>query len=309
MKKILFITICLLLFAFPVFATNTYTTDLNRSDTEYWSIADASETNLDVTDDFSFMAWLNVDQLPSTAGGLFGMYSSRYNGDTVYGIEIRLNSNDTLFVLYSDDSGNNSRGDTDSAFVVADDVGNWVHVAITVDVSAQDFKYYKNGVQVDDTNLVTNASSVADDPGTNIVGAYQGGAGGVSNTFDGQMDDVRIYADILTEQEIQDYYDCSLSGGAGEPDNLVANWLFDNDGTDETANGNDLTNNNSATFQSGSLPYTDTCGGGEPPASNPCQPTPGQPFFQSQDCYIKSNVYHNERWITNGHKLIPMAVV
>jgi len=42
--------------------------------------------------------------------------------------------------------------------------------------------------------------------------------------------------------------------------------------------------------------------GGE---SDPCQPTPGEPFFQSQDCYITSDVYHNERWITNGHKLIP----
>jgi len=45
--------------------------------------------------------------------------------------------------------------------------------------------------------------------------------------------------------------------------------------------------------------------GGEPPASNPCQPTPGQPFFQSQDCFITSDVFHNERWIVDGVKLIP----
>ena len=42
-----------------------------------------------------------------------------------------------------------------------------------------------------------------------------------------------------------------------------------------------------------------SCGGGDP-----CTPTAGQPFFQSQDCYLTTDVYHNDKWIDNGHKLI-----
>ena len=38
--------------------------------------------------------------------------------------------------------------------------------------------------------------------------------------------------------------------------------------------------------------------------SDPCTPTAGQPFFQSQDCYLTTDVYHNDKWIDNGHKLI-----
>jgi len=38
--------------------------------------------------------------------------------------------------------------------------------------------------------------------------------------------------------------------------------------------------------------------------ADPCTPTPGQPFFQTQDCYITTDVYHNDKWITNGYKLI-----
>ena len=49
------------------------------------------------------------------------------------------------------------------------------------------------------------------------------------------------------------------------------------------------------------LEITYTAGGG---GADPCTPTAGQPFFQSQDCYLTTDVYHNDKWIDNGHKLI-----
>ena len=42
----------------------------------------------------------------------------------------------------------------------------------------------------------------------------------------------------------------------------------------------------------------------ESATADPCTPTAGQPFFQSQDCYLTTDVYHNDKWIDNGYKLI-----
>lgn len=42
--------------------------------------------------------------------------------------------------------------------------------------------------------------------------------------------------------------------------------------------------------------------GGAPP-SDPCLPTAGLPFFQTQDCWITSYTYHDDIWETNGYDL------
>jgi hypothetical protein len=39
-------------------------------------------------------------------------------------------------------------------------------------------------------------------------------------------------------------------------------------------------------------------------ASDPCAPTAGATFYQTQDCYILTPLYHNALWNTNGFMLV-----
>ena len=79
------------------------------------------------------------------------------------------------------------------------------------------------------------------------------------------MDEVRIWDDIRTDSEISDN---RLKCLVGNEANLQAYWRFDNNPNDETSNGNDLTENNSPTYQTGNLPFDDaSCGA-------PVAPTP-----------------------------------
>ena len=62
---------------------------------------------------------------------------------------------------------------------------------------------------------------------------------------DGHFDELRIWTDIRTAQEISDNYQTELVGNEA---NLVGYWKFNNDLTDETSNSYDLTGVNSPTF-------------------------------------------------------------
>src|SRR3990167_3130654 len=64
-------------------------------------------------------------------------------------------------------------------------------------------------------------------------------------TFDGLIDDVRVWSVFKTAEEIAASYNVEL---CCDETNLQGYWRLDNALTDLTTNTNDLTNNNSATF-------------------------------------------------------------
>ena len=74
------------------------------------------------------------------------------------------------------------------------------------------------------------------------IGSWANIAG---TTFDGLIDEVRVWNDIRSGAEISANYQQQLTGSEA---NLVGYWRFNNDLTDETSSNNTLTNNNSATF-------------------------------------------------------------
>ena len=64
-----------------------------------------------------------------------------------------------------------------------------------------------------------------------------------------------MWSDARTEAEIKQNMFTTLDGTEA---NLEGYWKFNADGTDTTSNGNDLTNNNSATFTNAASPYSET---------------------------------------------------
>jgi hypothetical protein len=244
---------------------NTNSISLVRASSQYLSITDASQTGLDITGDISIEFWLKLSQLPSTASDVMRLVGKLDNVNPKTGYEMYFNSNDTLTFRYFDDSGNRTLCTSDAAFVVGGDVDDWVHIAVTVDVSTQTFVMYKDTSSQACTVSDTNASSIGDNSDPFLISSL----GGAADFIDGLVDEVRVWNDVRTGTEISDNYMQELAGTEG---GLVGYWKLNNNLTDSTSNGNDLTNNNSATFSS-DVPF----GGGSSPSSSPSASISGSP--------------------------------
>jgi len=239
---------------------NSHSLDLERSSNQYAEITDASQTGLDITGDFTFEFWIKLEQLPTTAGAIMTLLSKWDNADTPNkAYSLWLHSDDTLISRYEDGTPGETQTKSDSAFVVAGDVGNWVHIAVTADVSAATIVMYKNGSVISSTNADSRSTSITNGNAEFRIGS-RNDAGAALDTLDGLIDEVRVWNDIRTPTEIADNKDKELIGTEA---NLQGYWKFNNDYTDETSNGNDLTASGSPVFST-DVPFV-----GETPTASP----------------------------------------
>jgi len=109
-----------------------------------------------------------------------------------------------------------------STFVVADSAVSqdvWYHVVATHDSTGPLTKLYINGVQQTDTN-----ATAANYTGDQVeIGRSPSGSGPVA----GNIDDVRIYNDVLTAAEVLSLYTEGAEGTDPTSTNLVGHWKFD----------------------------------------------------------------------------------
>lgn len=113
----------------------------------------------------------------------------------------------------------------------------WTHVVITFDQENDAVKCYTNGTQLGSTQATVMGSNKL------FISTAGVGVGGQAdndlNYFDGGLSDVRIWNRILSGANVSSLY--SDPAGFSNGSNLIAHWKLDEDGTDESANNNDLT--------------------------------------------------------------------
>lgn len=229
-----------LLLPFQAFAVNDYSTDVELSSSQHWSISDASQTGLDLAGDFTISAWVNLESLPS--GDCFTVVGKTNDG--VGGSYVLRICDDTTDTLNSYTIGGGFDNHVQSW---GPSTATTYHIVWTYENAASSYKYYVNGSQLGSTftgvNTSVNNTSQQFAIGSNQLSGVPG------RFFDGQIDDVRVWSRELSSTEIGDLYadPCNFSNGAS----LQGWWEFENNGNDTTANNNDLTNNNSATFTTG----------------------------------------------------------
>ena len=223
---------------------NTHSLDLEASSSQYAYITDANQTGLDITGDFTIEAWVKLESLDETAT----IYAKSKSG----GSELAFKIQDTgkIYSSYRNSSSNLSRSFSNNA--VFSGASNWTHLAVTCDVSEKDFKFYVNGSQVDDTNDYSLASSIGNNEANVGIGAEIVYNGSIRNYLDGLIDDVRVWNDIRTPEEIADNYQKEL---VGDEAGLVGYWKFNNSAVDETANNNDLTLSGSPSYSTDVPPW------------------------------------------------------
>jgi len=245
--KILYTIIFLVascVFVLPAKATNTHSADLENGSSQYYSITNASQTNLDITTDFTVEAWMKLESS-------FSNYEERHiywRHASTAGINLEIyNDNGTMTVYGYYGTGSTNRFfDANFPFVV----DKWYHVAVSCDISAATCIAYVNGTAIS-TTMTGSGTTI----GSVSTDAYVGaGQSSHIREWDGLLDDVRIWSDVRTAAEIANNMAFELDGDEA---GLVSWWKFDNDATDENANGNDLTNNNSITYDSTDVGYDD----------------------------------------------------
>lgn len=235
-------------------AANSHSTDLESGSTQYWSIADASQTSLDLNGaDYTIEVWANTESMGVCDGDSNNTMVSKFDvGGGSRGYEFSLchdGTNGKLQSQFSYNCTNVPNGAGSSAVTINN--GTWYFfatVASSTGSNVGDIAFFK-GDQSNDPSLVSFHALADNAFGCNSTGQFQIGeeTGYASlDPFDGKIDEVRVWSKARTVAEMAADYDTQLVGNEA---NLVGYWKFDNDaGVDQTANNNDLTNNNTATF-------------------------------------------------------------
>lgn len=193
-----------------------------------------------------------------TAGGLGGYNTNGFRLDGGAGGYGRLHINyltsytgtTTPTLYYTQDNNLGSSDGNIIRLVVSDDgtatetyskpivlqTGVWQHVAVTWDASASTATFYLNGISLGTS--IGAMTEIDDNTSEFFVGANKNDAGDTANFFDGLIDEVRVFNDIRTNNELLlGMVDHILATTA----NLQAYYKFNNDANDSHANANHLT--------------------------------------------------------------------
>ncbi|MCX6344612.1 MAG: PA14 domain-containing protein [Armatimonadetes bacterium] len=155
---------------------------------------------------FTLMAWVKVDMLANARNALFHC-DGWESGDAALSVA---NTGELIFAL----NGASAEEQSSAYKFCGDDLGRWKHVTLVYDSAAKSVKFYLDGV-LDSTRSYTAAPVAA------LNGIRIGGWDGGGRSFDGKIDDFRIYSRILTAAEI------TAMGDTGESRGLRAQY-FDN---------------------------------------------------------------------------------
>ena len=217
---------------------NTQSMDFERSSSEYLEISDSNQSGLDLNSDLTIEAWVKLESLPSSVSpsqyGIVSKYKASGN-DRAY--RLTIDENDKLQLAISDDGTTSNLHNVVSTNAAFDssDVGTWVHVAATYDLSSNTGTLYKDGTEISSGGSVSGTvDSIYNNTQPFTIGQANYGS---SNTFDGMIDEVRVWSDVRTSTEIDDNRLVNLTGTEA---NLIGYWNLNDSEDDLTANDNDL---------------------------------------------------------------------
>ena len=251
MKKLILLTILALLII-PLntsAALNTKSINLVAASSQSLSITDAAQTGLDITGDMTVMGWIEFDSTANEQDLFRKRGNANQNSYQFYWFGAQ---NRFYLDVWSDGTTNTSESVDFTA-----SIDTWYHIAMVYDASAGSYELF-----IDGTSIATSGTTLANSIHSGTSPVQVGGNNSGGDTWNGRIDELGIYNAVLADATILADYNSGngTNRGSGET-SIVAGWRFEDDLLDETANNNDLTNNNSATFSTdvpfaGSAPVT-----------------------------------------------------
>ena len=175
--------------------TNSLNLDYNQS---YNLIRKGLDTDNITADGGSFSVWI----YPTDMGG--GDYGRIFEKGGIHYCYIQAFSSDTCKLVYTTkfSSSGICNFTTDNRNIT---LNEWNYIAVTYDGSATGNAalIYVNGVLVDSSEDETRSGTIVDDSGHDM---YVGNRADFIRHFDGQIDDLNFYSDILTAAEVKRNY-------------------------------------------------------------------------------------------------------
>ena len=246
---ILILILPFLLFPMSVSADNTHTIDLEFDSPSPQYLSHADNSNLDLTSSLTIELWANFE---SDTGANMGLVNKNTfadpssSGHRAYSFYYQGSTDELAVVL------NNCSAQTEFSRAWVPTLGTWYRITLLLD--GTNTAIYIDGAQQGATTSSAVTPCNSDAPLE--VGSLNAG----SSPFDGFIDEVRLFSKARyptdANQEICD-----------DEDNLQAYWKLNDALTNSASSTLTLTNNNSAVFQTGDLPFTtDSCAAPAPAA-------------------------------------------
>ncbi|HLC93643.1 MAG TPA: LamG domain-containing protein, partial [Patescibacteria group bacterium] len=168
---------------------------------DYASITDNAV--LSITDSLSLSAWIYRDNTSREE-----MILGKWNETSQRSYILYVSSGDLLVFGVSVDG---APGVAVNSSTVTLSSGQWYHVAATFDPTTQTGAVYVNGKLANSSD--TNISSIYDSTATFYIGENTGA--GVTNDFDGKIDEVKIFRSALTADQVKLLYNQSFASSWG----------------------------------------------------------------------------------------------
>lgn len=204
--------------------------DFNGTDGEVE--ADHS-SSLDITDQLTISAWVNLDELSSSTGTPMDIASKGDRGGANSNYQITVETSDQARFQITDSNDNSYRINSSTTLTT----DRWYH--ITGRFTGTEIEIF---VDAEQENSESHDVTLLDD--TTPFYAGRNYYGGGPEWLDGQIDDVRVYSSALTDDQIYTLYSFR---GKDLQRGLVSHWTMDdsdrsaNSSSDRTPNGNTAT--------------------------------------------------------------------
>jgi|SRR3990167_925182 len=214
---------------------NANSLDLEAGSSQYASDSSPS-ANLNIAGDLTLRGWVKFESTPASGNRMvFESNRSPSDGRWVYTFAL-FNNAGTLQLEFSH---KNSSDQNDNAVVDwTPSLDTWYFIAVTV--ATNTVKFYVGTVDSapaqQGSNQTLSFTRTTSGSPTHFLGATTSGL-----YFDGLIDDWRVYNTVVS---FTDY----KQEGTGSESNLQGYWKLNNDYTDSTANGTDLTASGSPVF-------------------------------------------------------------
>jgi hypothetical protein len=184
-------------------------------------------------------------------------YYTSYTGTTSPTLDATqdgsLVTNTTYQLRFSVSATDGTSGNSETlakALTVNPEVDTWYHWAVAWDASASSAEFFVNAVSIG-TDVGTK-TSIYDSTALFAIGASFSDAGSAEKFFDGKVDEVRIWNDLRTVTELNQYKETEIAVNSA---NLQAYYQVDSTADDSTANANNLTLVNSPVYDTADVPF------------------------------------------------------
>lgn len=223
-------------------AVNSYSLDLERDSTQFAYCTDTAP--LSITGNLTIEAWIKPESVPggtSTTYSIAGKYDNATPGRS-YHFGYQTDGGGVLSFQFAVSNDGTNVEYLRKAYTLT--AGTWYHVAVVFTAATSTAEFFVGGSSVG--TATGTYTAIHNNASLFMIGGLQNGATTATETFDGLIDEVKVWNTIRTGAQIL----ADSTSDSVADTSLVGYWKLNNDYADATTNAATLTASGSPVFSS-----------------------------------------------------------